>query len=99
MRLTNNFLARHGVHAEMEFSWGATEVKVPDLVDAIVDVTETGSSLRANNLRIVDVIMESSPRIIANKAAMADSWKRENWSEWSCSCGALTRPATKWASK
>ncbi len=62
--------------AEVEFSWGATEVKVPDLVDAIVDVTETGSSLRANNLRIIETIMSSSPQLIANKAAWADPWKR-----------------------
>ena len=60
----------------MEFSWGATEVKVPDLVDAIVDVTETGSSLRANNLRILETIMESSPQFIANHRAMSDAWKR-----------------------
>ena len=60
----------------MEFSWGATEVKVPDLVDAIVDVTETGSSLRANKLRILETIMESSPQFIANHGALADPWKK-----------------------
>ena len=74
--LTRHFLEQHGVRAEVEFSWGATEVKVPDLVDAIVDVTETGSSLRANNLRILETIMSSSPQLIANKAAWADPWKR-----------------------
>jgi ATP phosphoribosyltransferase len=74
--LTNGFLEKHGVQAAVEFSWGATEVKVPDLVDAIVDVTETGSSLRANKLRILDTIMESSPQFIANKGALADEWKR-----------------------
>ena len=74
--LTKRFLEKHGVTAEIEFSWGATEVKVPDLVDAIVDVTETGSSLRANKLRILETIMTSSPRLIANKAAWTDSWKR-----------------------
>jgi ATP phosphoribosyltransferase len=74
--LTKRFLAQHGVTAEIEFSWGATEVKVPDLVDAIVDVTETGSSLRANNLRILETIMTSAPRLIANKTAWADPWKR-----------------------
>ncbi len=74
--LTRRFLANHGVEAEVEFSWGATEVKVPDLVDAIVDVTETGSSLRANKLRILETIMESSPQFIANKASLADEWKR-----------------------
>ncbi len=77
VRLTTKFLERHGVRAEVEFSWGATEVKVPDLVDAIVDVTETGSSLRANNLRIVEVIMESRPQIIVNKTAWRDPWKKE----------------------
>jgi len=74
--LTRSFLDKHGVRAEIEFSWGATEVKVPDLVDAIVDVTETGSSLRANNLRILETIMTSAPRLIANKAAWAEPWKR-----------------------
>jgi len=77
VNLTRRFLEKHGVTAEVEFSWGATEVKVPDLVDAIVDVTETGSSLRANKLRILETIMTSSPQFIANKAALADSWKRE----------------------
>ncbi len=74
--LTRRYLAEHGVVAEVEFSWGATEVKVPDLVDAIVDVTETGSSLRANQLRILATIMESSPQIIANHTALTDPWKR-----------------------
>jgi ATP phosphoribosyltransferase len=77
VEMTRRFLARHGVKADVEFSWGATEVKVPDLVDAIVDVTETGSSLRANKLRIVDTLMESVPQFIANKAAYADAWKRQ----------------------
>jgi ATP phosphoribosyltransferase len=75
--LTRRFLAGHGVTAEVEFSWGATEVKVPDLVDAIVDVTETGSSLRANKLRILETIMESSPQIVANRGALQDSWKKQ----------------------
>jgi len=74
--ITTDFLKRKGVNADVEFSWGATEVKVPELVDAIVDVTETGSSLRANKLRIVDTLMESYPQFIANKAAAADEWKR-----------------------
>jgi len=74
--LTERYLASHGVKAVVEFSWGATEVKVPDLVDAIVDVTETGSSLRANKLRILDTIMESSPQIIANHGALKDAWKK-----------------------
>lgn len=76
VELTRRYLAGHGVTAEVEFSWGATEVKVPDLVDAIVDVTETGSSLRANNLRILDTIMESVPQFIANKDALGDAWKK-----------------------
>lgn len=74
--MTRRFLERQGVQAEVEFSWGATEVKVPDLVDAIVDITETGSSLRANNLRIVATLMESYPQLIANAAARQDPWKR-----------------------
>ncbi len=76
VELTRSYLAKHGVTAEVEFSWGATEVKVPDLVDAIVDVTETGSSLRANKLRILETIMESSPQIIANHDALKDPWKK-----------------------
>ena len=74
--ITTDFLKKKGVNADVEFSWGATEVKVPELVDAIVDVTETGSSLRANKLRIVDTLMESYPQLIANKTAAADEWKR-----------------------
>jgi ATP phosphoribosyltransferase len=77
VEMTRRYLASHGVTATVEFSWGATEVKVPDLVDAIVDVTETGSSLRANKLRILETIMESSPQFIANHKAMADEWKKQ----------------------
>lgn len=77
VEMTRAFLTKHGVTAEVEFSWGATEVKVPDLVDAIVDVTETGSSLRANKLRILETIMESSPQFIANHDALKDGWKKE----------------------
>jgi len=73
---TRRWLAENGVEAEVEFSWGATEAKCPDLVDAIVEVTETGTSLRANNLRIVDVLMESNTQLIANKVAWEDPWKR-----------------------
>ena len=76
VEVTRNFLTEHGVSAEVEFSWGATEVKVPELVDAIVDLTETGSSLRANNLRIVDVLMETNTVLIANKNSWADDAKR-----------------------
>ena len=75
--LTNDFLKSKGVNAEVEFSWGATEVKVPELVDAIVDVTETGSSLRANKLRIIDTLMESFPQFVANRNAYKDEWKRQ----------------------
>ena len=74
--LTRNFLAENGVEATVEFSWGATEVKPPKLADAIVEVTDTGSSLRANNLRILDTVIESSTRLIANNDAAADVWKR-----------------------
>lgn len=73
---TKRYLAQHGVTAKVEFSWGATEVKPPHLADAIVEVTETGSSLRANKLRIVDVVMESNTQLIANRQAWADPWKR-----------------------
>ena len=74
--LTKRYLEKHGVQAEVEFSWGATEVKVPELVDAIVELTETGSSLRANNLRIVDVVLTSTTKFIANKKAWQDPAKR-----------------------
>src|SRR6202051_5092568 len=73
---TTRYLASHGVKAKVEFSWGATEVKPPELADAIVEVTETGSSLRANKLRIVETVLESNTQLIANKAAWADEWKR-----------------------
>ncbi len=76
VEMTRRYLAQNGVTATIEFSWGATEVKVPDLVDAIVDVTETGSSLRANKLRILETIMESSPQFIANHGALGDAWKK-----------------------
>ena len=74
--LTKAYLARHGVEAEVEFSWGATEVKPPRLADAIVEVTETGSSLRANDLRIVDEVLQSTTRLIANRDAWSDPVKR-----------------------
>jgi ATP phosphoribosyltransferase len=77
VKLTEKYFAAHGVKARVEFSWGATEVKVPQLADAIVEVTETGASLRANKLRIVDTLMESAPWFIANRAAWSDAWKRE----------------------
>jgi ATP phosphoribosyltransferase len=74
--MTQRFLAQHGVKASVEFSWGATEVKPPILADAIVDVTETGSSLRANKLKVLHVVLESTPRFIAHHGALADAWKK-----------------------
>ncbi len=76
VQLTRRWLAKHGVTAQVEFSWGATEVKPPKLADAIVEVTETGSSLKANSLRIVAELMQSTPRFITNHAAYADPWKK-----------------------
>ena len=76
VNMTKKYLKKHKVSAEVEFSWGATEVKPPRLADAIVEATETGSSLRANNLRIIDTIITSIPRFIANKQSAKDTWKR-----------------------
>ena len=73
---TRNYLKKHKVTAEVEFSWGATEVKPPRLADAIVEATETGSSLRANNLRVIDTVLTSVPKFIANKKSHRDEWKR-----------------------
>jgi ATP phosphoribosyltransferase len=75
--ITKNYLASHGVTARVDFSWGATEVKVPQLADAIVEVTETGASLRANRLRIIDTVLESATVFVLNRDAAADPWKRE----------------------
>jgi ATP phosphoribosyltransferase len=77
VRITEEYLKKHGVTGRVDFSWGATEVKVPQLADAIVEVTETGSSLRANRLRIVDTVLESATVFIMNHAAATDRWKRE----------------------
>jgi ATP phosphoribosyltransferase len=77
VQLTRQYLARFGVNARVEFSWGATEVKVPQLADAIVEVTETGSSLRANRLRIVDTVLESATVFIMNRSSASDAWMRE----------------------
>jgi len=77
VNITRKYLERHGVTARVEFSWGATEVKVPHLADAIVEVTETGSSLRANRLRIVDTVLESRTVFIAHRGAAADPWANE----------------------
>ena len=76
VNVTKKYLADKGVDAQVEFSWGATEVKVPDLVDAIADITETGSSLRANNLRIVDTMFYTNTKLIANKQAWENPEKR-----------------------
>ena len=77
VNLTKRYLKQHKIKAEVEFSWGATEIKAHELVDAIVEITETGSSLRANHLRIVETILVSTPRLIANHKSWKDSWKRE----------------------
>ena len=77
VNITKRWLRKHGVKAEVEFSWGATEVKAHELVDAIVEITETGSSLRANRLRIVETLLVSTPRLIVNHAAWKDPWKRQ----------------------
>jgi len=76
VNLTKKYLRKNKVKAEVEFSWGATEVKAHELVDAIVEITETGSSLRANKLRIVDTLLVSTPRLIANHTSWKDPWKR-----------------------
>jgi ATP phosphoribosyltransferase len=76
VNLTRQYLNQHGVEAEIEFSWGATEFKAHELVDAIVELTETGSSLRANKLRVVDTLLVSTPRLIANHQAWRNVWKR-----------------------
>jgi ATP phosphoribosyltransferase len=75
VRATDAYFARKGVRVKVEFSWGATEVKPPVLADAIVEVTETGSSLRANRLRIIDTVLESNTQLVANPAALQDRWK------------------------
>jgi len=77
VNVTEKYLRDHGITATVEYSWGATEVKVPRLVDAIADLTETGSSLAANKLRVIATIMESTTKLHANYAAWADPWKRE----------------------
>ena len=76
VRVTEAYFERLKVKVNVEFSWGATEVKPPDLADAIVEATETGSTLRANHLRIIDTVLESNPKLIANQRALDDEWKR-----------------------
>jgi len=77
VNLTKDYFSAQGVNVNVEFSWGTTEVKVPDLADAIVEITETGSSLRANNLKIIDIVLETTTRFIANKKAYQDPQKRQ----------------------
>lgn len=74
--LAESFFRKHGVHVQVEFSWGATEVKVPDLADAIVEITETGASLQANKLRIIDTLLESYPVLVSNECSWKNEWKR-----------------------
>jgi ATP phosphoribosyltransferase len=81
VRTTERYLASHGVKAKVEFSWGATEVKPPVLADAIVEVTETGSSLRANKLKIIDTVLESNTQLIANRDCWQDAWKQKKLSD------------------
>jgi ATP phosphoribosyltransferase len=81
VNVTKEYLKKHKVNAEVEFSWGATEAKVPELVDAISELTETGSSLKANKLRIVDTVLESTTKFIANKKSMKESWKKQKIEE------------------
>jgi len=77
VQITKKYLRKHKVKADVEFSWGATEVKAHELVDAIVEITETGNSLRANKLRVVDTLLTSTPRLIVNQASWKQKWKRE----------------------
>ena len=98
--LTRRYLKKNKVNAEVEFSWGATEVKAPELVDAIVEITETGSSLRANNLRIVETVLESTTRLIANRKAWKNPWKRQKIEQLSLLLtGASTRSSTTTSSR
>jgi len=81
VNVTKDYLKKKKVNAEVEFSWGATEAKVPELVDAISELTETGNSLKANNLRIIDTILESTTKLIANKKSIEDKWKKQKIEE------------------
>lgn len=95
VNITRAYLKKNGVEAEVEFSWGATEVKPGLLSDAIVEVTETGTSLRANNLRIVDTVLESSTRLIANKRSYQDPWKRMKIDNIACLLQSSIYAATR----
>lgn len=99
VRLTRQFTEKHGVRALVEYSYGATEVKPPLLADAIVDATETGRSLRANSLRIIDTVIESTPRLIASPRAWEDSWKRQKIEDMSLMLkGAMAAEGKVWLS-
>jgi ATP phosphoribosyltransferase len=99
VRLTRQFTEKHGVRALVEYSYGATEVKPPLLADAIVDATETGRSLRANNLRIIDTLIESTPRLIASPRAWEDAWKRQKIEDMSLMLkGAMAAEGKVWLS-
>jgi ATP phosphoribosyltransferase len=93
--MTKRYLEKHGVSASVEFSWGATEVKPPKLADAIVEITETGSSLRANNLRIVDTLCETTTRFIANKDSYQDAWKKAKVDRLALLLQSVLRAETK----
>ncbi len=84
VNVTKKFFKKKGINVDVLFSWGATEVKTPDLADAIVEITETGSSLRANKLRIVDTIIESTTKLIANRISWEDKWKRKKMENLAC---------------
>ena len=90
MATTKRYLALHNVKAKVEFSWGATEVKPPVLADAIVEVTETGSSLRANKLMIIDTVLESNTQLIANKTSWEDPESARSWKTCACCSRALS---------
>lgn len=99
VRLTRQFTEKHGVRALVEYSYGATEVKPPRLADAIVDATETGRSLRANSLRIIDTVIESTPRLIASPHAWADAWKRQKIEDMALMLkGAMAAEGKVWLS-
>jgi len=99
VRLTQEFLEQRRVHARVEYSYGATEVKPPLLADAIVDATETGTSLRANNLRIIETVLESTPRMIASPAAWSDPWKRQKIEDMALMLkGAMAAEGKVWLS-
>ena len=96
VRVTQNYLKRHGVEAYVEYSYGATEVKVPHLVDAIADITETGSSLKANNLREIATVLQSTTKLHANKVAWQDPWKEKSCKALRSFCRGAPGPGQRW---